>query len=71
MWYGLVSVIMGIMATIVFLVREFDGDFFEVMLALYTGFAVAIGWPLLFLGGVIWLVCYPFAYGLPTRKQRV
>jgi len=68
MWYGIISLVAGIISIIVFLVREFDGDFLSIFFALTVGFSVAVAWPLLLLSGLIWLICYPFAYGLDFRK---
>lgn len=69
MWYGLISLAVGIVATIGFLVREFDGELFEVFLALTWGIYLAIGWPVFLVGGLIWLICYPFYYGFDFKKS--
>lgn len=69
MWYGMISLVAGIIATIMFLIREFDGDFLSIFFALTVGFSVAVAWPLLLLAGLIWLICYPFAYGFDLKKS--
>lgn len=68
MWYGLISLIAGAVATIVFLILEFKGDFFEVLIALILGIATATAWPMLLLGGLIWLISYPFFYGFKLKR---
>lgn len=68
MWYGLISLTAGIIATIVFLVSEFNGDFFEVLFALTVGVATTVAWPMLLLGGLIWLIAYPFVYGFKFKR---
>ena len=68
MWYGLASLTAGIIATIVFLVLEFNGDFFEVLFALTVGVATIVAWPMLLLGGLFWLISYPFVYGFKFKR---